>query len=411
MFGRFKKISVFAAISTLALWAAPSAFAADNYTVKFTGSPEKLEDILQASSKLAAKDLNLPTRAAINRIAIQDKETLQTALTAAGYYANEVSFEVQSGAEDIKNFVTFSIVAGPLFSISDYVIRYDDTTATDRPTSLAELKLEANGSASGADLQAMQKQILEALWNNGYPAAKITGRRAEATLKDGSAKAVFTFESGPRAIFGDVELTGALRTEPDFLKKLRTWETGDKFERSKLVDYREKLAATGLFGAVDVAPGAPDSTGIAPVVVTVEERKRRTIGAGLSFSTSEGPGGRLFFEYRNVFGAGETARVEIEGSELEQAIQFNISKPLPDLPGEIFGQFGFTNETTDAFNARSLDIGAGVTKRWFDDRLTTRGGVAFETSRITSDGISERTYLLSLPVSYTHLTLPTICSV
>jgi len=398
--GRRKKFLIQAAGVAIVLFAT-TAQASDDYSVEFSGAPSDLEDVFEKVSGLAKSDRNLPTAAAIRRIAREDVKSLKTALTAAGYYAGDVSFALQASEGDAETLVTFFIEPGPAFNVTTYEIIYEDEADAERPPSLEALDIKADGSAEGARLQALQQKALTALWDQGYPAAKMTGRRAEANLDTGTATAVFSFESGPRAIFGDVEINGALRTEPEFLRKLRTWEEGEQFERSKLVTYRDRLAATGLFGSIDVAPGVPDATGAAPVIVTIEERKQRTIGAGLSYSTSEGPGGRLFFEYRNLFGAGETARVELEGSAVEQSLQFDIAKPMPELPGEIFAQMGFRNETTDAFDARSIEIGAGISKRWFNDRLETRGGVALETSKIRQNGLEERTYFFSIPLSAT----------
>ena len=376
--------------------AAPS-HAAENYAVGFQGAPEGMTEKLELVSVLARGERALPTRAAVRRVAAKDLDLIKNALKAAGYYGARVDYSIE-GEDASKTDVLFSIMSGPAFSVTDYVIAYNDE-GEDRPTSIAALNIEADGDPSGAALQKVQQAFLSALWNAGYPSASMVSRYAEADLATHTAKAVFTFESGPKARFGDIKLVGDLRTEPAYLTKLRTWEHGDAFDRSKLIAYRDRLAATGMFGAIDVAPGAPDENGVAPVIVTLQERKRRTIGAGVSFSTDEGPGGRLFFEYRNIFGAGESARVELEGNELSQAIQFRVEKPMPGFPGEIFGQFGFTNETTDAFNARTINIGAGVAKRWLNDRLTTRGGVAFETSKITEDAIEERTYFFSVPLS------------
>ena len=371
--------------------------AADTYAVRFQGAPEGMTEKLELVSVLARGERSLPTRASIRRTAAADLPLITNALKAAGFYAATADFSLNE-ANTKKTEVVFSITSGPAFSITQFRIEYTDE-GIDRPASLTELNIDADGDASGAALQKSQQKFLTSLWNAGYPAAKMVSRYADADLEAHTAIAFFTFESGPQARFGDIQLAGDLRTEPKYLKQLRTWEEGEPVDRSKLVAYRDRLAATGLFSTIDVAPGAPDADGVAPVIVTLEERKRRTIGAGVSFSTDEGPGGRLFFEYRNLFGAGESARVEVEGNALSQAIQFRAEKPMPGFPGEIFGQFGFTNETTDAFNARTINIGVGVAKRWLDDRLTTRGGLAFETSKITEDAIEERTYFFSAPLS------------
>ncbi len=385
------------------------ALAAHDYHVSFEGAPNSLRAKLELVSSLVSSDKAPPTTAAMHRLARQDVVAIDGALKAAGFYNAKIDYELRRKQEEGHNDVeiAFIILSGPRFKITNYVIAYSDQATGDealggRPTSLADLKIKADGSAAGANLQSLQQQFLSALWDNGYPRAKIVARRAEARLEQGEAEAIFTFESGPKAVFGTIMVSKDVRTKDDFLTRLATWKEGEVFEQSKLISYRDKLANTGLFSGIDVAPGSPaDGTGATPVILSLSERKRRTIGVGLSYSTTEGPGGRLFFEYRNLFGAGETARAELQASSVEQSLGLDLIKPLPGLPGTLIGEFDLLNETTDAFDARTVSLGAAVSKLWLKDRFETRGGVAFETSRITQDEINERTYFLSLPFSAT----------
>lgn len=386
-------------------WAIPGLVCAQSYRVEFAGAPNGLGDALKLVSTLAGAKRDYPTTAALRRAARADVEPLENALKAAGYYAGKVSFDVERGEDGAKPKVVFHIDPGPKFHISDYRIAYTDE-GDGRPQTLADLDVKADGAADGASLQAVQQKFLSGLWDKGYPAARIVDRRAEAHLGDGVATAVMTFESGPHATFGDIRIDGADETRDDYINALRTWTPGEPFERSKLVTYRDRLAGTGLFGSIDVAPGAPEDDGAAPVLVTLEERKRRTIGVGLSYSTSEGPGARLFFEYRNLFHRGERLNVEMEGSEVRQSLEADLTKPLPRFPGAAFGELNFINETTDAYDARTVEIAGGLSRKWLDDRLETRAGVGFETSSIEvselrTDASDERTYFLSLPVSAT----------
>lgn len=398
---RFYKLSGAAAAATLALCGAADAF---DYSVEFDGAPNGLRQKLAGVSALSAERREIATTAALRRTAKNDLGALKTALQAAGYYAGEARFSIEmaDGADHAK--VVYHIDTGPLFHITDYVISYTDEDGADRPSSLAEADVKADGAADGAALQKLQQSFLSALWNKGFPGARIVSRRAEADLAKGEARAVFVFESGPHATFGDLRIDGAEATAKVYLEKLKTWTPGEPFERAKLVAYRDKLASTGIFTSVDVSPGAPGPDGSAPVLVTVKERKRRTIGAGVSYSTSEGPGGRIFFDYRNAFHRGETVRVEMAGSQIEQSLSFNFNKPLPDFPGTGYSTLAFSNETTDAYDARTITLGAGLSRKWLDNRLETRGGLAFETSKVRTDVKEERTYFLSAPLSATWST-------
>lgn len=385
-----------------ALACAPlAAAAATGYSVVFEGAPADLAGQLKTIPALARGGRDYPTITAISVVARRDARALEEALRAGGYYAGKASARIEQDEKGGDPHVVFAIAPGPLFRISDYRIVYEDDREDGRPRSLAEAGIAANGAADGAAIESTQQQMLHALWERSYAAARIIGRRAEADTAAATAVAVFVFESGPRGRFGDLVVRGDIATAREHLEKLKTWERGEPYERSKLVDYRDRLSKTGLFRTVDVTPGAPDETGSAPVMVSLEERKRRTIGGGLSYSTADGPGGRLFFEYRNLFHRGERSRIELAGSELEQSLAFNFDKPLPAFPGSAFAAFKFQNETTDAFDARTIAVSGGLARKWFDDRFETRGGVALETSKVETDLTEERTYLVSAPMSAT----------
>ncbi|MEX0644717.1 MAG: BamA/TamA family outer membrane protein, partial [Parvularculaceae bacterium] len=375
------------------------ALAAQRYSVEIRGAPNGLRDELSRISVVAAGDREFATAAALRRAAAQDIEPIEGALKAAGYYAGKATFSLDASSNPERAKVAFEIVAGPAFKISEYRIVYEDDRNGGRPKTIEEAGLVATGAADGASLQDLQQRFVAVLWNKGYPAARIVARRAEADLQRGEARAVFVFESGPHATFGAIRIDGADATAPLFLEKLKTWDAGERFDRSKLVAYRDRLAATGLFASIDVEPGAPDAEGAAPVLVTLQERKRRTVGIGASYSTAEGPGGRVFFEYRNAFQRGERARSEIAGTGREQSLTFDFNKPLTNFRGSGFASFKFSNETTDAYNARTVETSAGLARKWLKDRLETRGGLALETSKIRTETSEERAYLVSTPAS------------
>ncbi len=384
------------------------AYAAETYDVVYDGAPAGLEEQLEKLTNLSLERRPYPTAAAVRRIGAEDLKIVRRALTAAGYYAAEAEFRIEGDSEDgAKLRAIFAIVPGEKFRVVEHLIVYEDDGGAERPATFDAADVKVNDSAEGAGLEANQQQFLAALWGEGYPAARMVARRADARLSEGTAEAVYTFESGPRATFNGVEISGADVTDHGFLEKLKTWEEGEIFDRAKLVAYRDRLAETGLFASIEVAPGAVTASGEAPVVVTIAERERRTVGAGVSYSTSEGPGARLFLEYRNLFHHGERARAEIEASGVSQSIDFDVIRPLPGFPGSAFANFAFTNETTDAFDARSLELGAGLAKDWLDDRLETRGGLALETSKVepalaqTATIREERTYYVSAPLSVT----------
>jgi len=384
----------------LSLTAALPAMAEQSYVLNYEGAPDGLTEKLKIISELEKAVRDYPTASALRRAARRDVDAFNDALKAAGYFAGKTSFRLTADEGDQKPHLVFEIHPGPAFVITEYEIIYRDEVSA-RPHTLADAKITTDGAATGAALQRTQRQFLTHLWETGFPAAEIVSRRAIADLKAGTAKAQLVFNSGPKANFGALEFSGLTKTNEAYMRKLKTWSPGEEFERSAIVAYRDRLAGTGLFSTINVAPGAPDETGAAPILTTLEERKRRTIGGGLSYSTVEGPGGRLYFENRNIFGQGESLRIEMRAAKIEQSINFNIAKPLPGLPGQAFGNLEFANQTTDAFDARTLSISSGLAKMWFDNKLETSAALGLETSNVKSDGGEERTYFVSTPLSAT----------
>ncbi len=387
---------------SLAPVAIPCAIASESasampYSARIEGAPAYLKPKLELICELIKAKRTYPTAAALRRAARRDVETFEEALKAAGYYAGAASFELIH-SEDGAPEVVYKIAPGAAFKVVEYEVLYEDD-AEGRPATLKEAGIATKGKADGASLRDHQQAFLSYLLNNGYPSAMIVTRRAIADFETGEAHAVFVFKSGPKAQFGKPRIMVEGKSDPSFIARMKTWEEGEDFERAKLTSYYDRLSKTGLFSKIDVYPGPLDETGAAPVIVELEERKQRTIGAGVSYSTSEGPGGRLFFQHRNIFGHGENGSIEFRGSEIEQSANISLTRPLPRLNGTAFASAAYTNETTDAFNARTVDLSAGLSKKWLEDMLETRGALALETSKVTNNGDEERTYFVSTPMS------------
>lgn len=388
-------------VAAAALMISTPAAAADHYDFRIEGAPQELTARLEQISELALERRPFPTAAAVRRAGLQDARAIETALRSSGYYRATARLELSRGPDaDDKIAAVIRAAPGPLFEVVEHIIIFLDDGPDDRPRGGEALGLDLGSGAGGDALAAAERQLTEAYWNAGYPQARPVSRRVEIlTGEEARARAIYEVESGPRARFGPLQISGAARTNETFLDKLKEWREGELFDRAKLVAYQDTLVATNIFKAVDVAPGPTGTDGAAPVIVDLDERKPRTFGVGVSFSTVEGIGGRLFLEYRNVLGAGETARLDIAATEIAQEAQLSFNKPFPKLPGEAFASIGFSNETTAAFDARTVSASAGLAKRWLDNRLQTRAGLGFETTRLETADTDERNYFVSLPLS------------
>ena len=373
-------------------------------TVEGIETEDLAGEMRRVSALARAEEGAFSSLGAVRRTAQSDTEAIRQALVSKGYYAATVDPRVERADDQVD--VTFTIVTGPPFEVTEYRIDYSDQPTGrgvedhPRPTTLRDAGLRPRGEPTGEALQGLENGLLGDLFAEGYPGAESLGRRVEADFAAGAAVAVFPMRSGPLARYGQVVVRGAADVDETYVRQLRTFEAGEVYKRSEIDEYREALAETGLFREIDVQPAPPGYDGSTDVLVEVAERPRRTLTGGLSFDTSVGPGVTAGWENRNLLGRGERLAVGLALSAPLQELQFGFVKPRPRLPGSYNLTALFRNETTDAFTAQTGEITGSVTKYWFERDLETIGGLRYQYADITDqDGIDTTFSSVSVPLA------------
>ncbi|WOI52042.1 autotransporter assembly complex protein TamA [Parvularcula sp. LCG005] len=353
---------------------------------------------MRAVSGLAQKPDGFSSLAPIRRQAEADAGLIMQALLSKGYYAATVSPDVSR--EELNVIVTFTVDRGPLFKITDYQIRYEDEISADRPQTLNAADIRPRQVPTGDALESIEQRLLQYLWNNGFPAAESLGRHVDAKFETGEAVAVFPVRTGPLSYFGDIRVAGTERVAATYVSKLRPFKRGDIYQREDVDEYRTLIAETGLFSEITIEPAPPLADGITDLIVTVQERKHRTVGTGLSFGTDVGVGANVFWEHRNLLGKGERLYAELDFAGPKQGAELTFTKPLPLLPGNWNTSLLLENEDTDAFSAKTSTLGFGITQyRWNRD-LELSAGIQYQYSDILdNDGTKSTFSSASLPLS------------
>ncbi|MEM8988649.1 MAG: BamA/TamA family outer membrane protein [Pseudomonadota bacterium] len=358
---------------------------------------EALRKTLLAETRL--KDARPETTSAARRQARAEAGRMEKVLRASGRYDGQVDVGIDAGATPVA--VVFDVTPGPVYRITDYRISYVSTQTPDaRPARFSDIDVTADGAPDGETLAALERALLAALRRKGYPTARAVDRRAEARRDTATATAVFVIDSGPMAIFDGAEWSGLQYTKESYAASYTQWEDGAPVDVVKLEATRAALAGAGLFTSVQITPGAPSADGGTPILIDVEERKRRTVGAGLSYSSNLGAGGRLYWENRNLRGAGEKLRSDLDVSEIEQSLSMQYRKPRPRRSADWVLGAELASEDSEAFQGERLTLAAAEEKRYNDD-WSSRIGLEIEGAR-TEDALSEETSaLLSLPARLT----------
>jgi translocation and assembly module TamA len=336
------------------------------------------------------------------RRADDDVLRLRDTMIGHGYYGADIRYRIEGDAPPYA--VTLDVDTGPLFRISGYHIAWRDNAGKEIAVPGGvnvnkALRKVAGKPATPETILGLERDVMDALKRNGYPMPVVYDRKVVIDHAAETADVTLAIGSGLRAVFGPVLLSGHEAVREDFIRRRIGWRAGDVFDIDKVVGTRKDLLQTGLFSSVEVALDARQSAAEVPADIRLAERRPRTIGAGVSYSTSRSIEGRIFWEHRNLAGGGEKLRAEMDAGLDRYGIGAALTKP--DFGGTVKRSLqvrtGFRQEFLDAYDKTSYSASSSVTHA-FNSRLslTLGGGMEFSQVKEKNRGAQDF-WLLSLP--------------
>lgn len=398
------RLAATAAILALGLIGLAGAARADEvaYDVEITGvGDDDLRKALEQTSQLVAlKDRPPATLLGLHRRADGDGQLLARVMASRGYYSGSADISIETLIKPVK--VVIAVTPGPLYTFARYDMAF---TAEHKPPAgfkpdLGALGLTLGAPAESAKIVDAEPRLLAQLATAGHPLARIVERKVLADRDKATITVRLSVDAGPEARFGPTEISGLATVNEAFVRRHIPWQQGDRYDAGKLVEMRRALTDTRLFSSIKITPGTKvDARGELPVAIAVSEGKPRSIGVGASYSTNEGPGGKLFWEHRNLFGSGEQLRLEANSSFIDRSGTVDLRKPdFLVVDQNLLANLYLRDQTTEAYTSRSLGGGPAIERR-FGNYYTASAGINVEGSRV-DDNVGQRDFfLVGLPLT------------
>lgn len=366
-------------------------------TFTVTGGPPELEEALRRASSLVplAAD-GAPDGDTIFRAALSETDRLRAALFAEGYYAGIVQMQVAGTTpndRDSRNAINAAFAKGDIDVVvtvtPNQVFHFGSLVVTDAPggapqmVSAADTGITPGAVAKSTEVRAADAKLLLAMQNRGYPLAAVVDRDVVADHATKLLDVTWTVEAGEQARFGRIEVRGATDVNPEFIERMVPFEEGEQFSPEPLEAYAKHLRDLGAFDGVRVVPGeavGPDGT--IPIIVEVNERKPRFVGAAASWSTTEGALLSAWWGHRNLFGNAETIRIEGSVSrlflnaydDLQYKAGFTFTKPaIYTFRDTLVVANYFVRETPDAYTRTGFDSDISVLRKYGEEREYSLG--------------------------------------
>ncbi len=358
------------------------------YIVHYSGDVDAntLELLQQISKAETLRETPPESALLLERRAQEDKAAFKKVFDSNGHFAASITSDIDQSVSPAV--LTYRIDPGPQFELRQVFFRLpegkeDRSVAFPDPAGLGLAVPEPFRAKAIVDAEA---KLVTLLRHQARPFAKVESRRVTADFADHCVTVNWIVDPGPKADFGPLEFKGLTSVKERYLTDLVPWNQGQPYDAELLIRYRRKLADLNLFTLVQVEPGETVAeNGQVPVVVTVTERKHRTIKGGLDYKTDEGPGANLGWEHRNLFGGGEKLSITVSGSAIERLAQVDFEKPDLITPKDLFkANAKVTDEDKKAYKGQSATATASI-RRQVTDAFSVSGGLGYRTSRIEED--------------------------
>lgn len=393
-----------------------------NYTAEVTvlDAESALERRLRSASTLW-NDRNEPASGSGGLLAKArgDYRRLLAALYAEGRYGGTISILIDGReAADVPPDtilanpanVVVSIDPGPEFRFGEASIVNEAPPPQSWRDEVDNPREEGYASgeiARSSTILRAERLSVEAWRQQGHAKAQVVERRVEAAHDADIINARITVEPGRKAYYGPITVEGTERLDPDFIAFMAGLPLGQEYDPDDIRRAGERLARLDVFSASRFQEAdAIGADGLLPINLIVQERERRRIGIGGSYSTLDGLGIETYWLHRNLFGRAERLRLDARvagiGRNLDSAsfdpkdfnyrVGASFEKPgvfTPDT--NYFASIYGTREVLDNYTRTGVDAQSGYS-HIFNEELAGRFAVTASHARFEDDAFGIREF-------------------
>lgn len=317
----------------LGLMLFPTASLAQQVVVNVDGDYPRLKDNAEAF----IGDVDGRSSDNLRRYAPTAVGQVREALKALGYYRPNVDWRVEEGNDEELARLILEIEPGEPVRVMSRVVQIKGAAASDPEFADALPEAPAKGDVldHGA-YTALRDTIQARARRRGYFDGQFTTRTLEVDPEAGTAAITLAFDSGDRYRLGKVTFKEGHYFESRLLYQFVTFDPGTPYHADEIAQLSRDLSNSGYFSGVDI-DASPSSAidGEIPVTVALVQRDRRSVSAGVGFSTDVGPRFRGTWREHWINPMGHSRGAETELSVPRQNLstwyELPLDPPMTDL--------------------------------------------------------------------------------
>ena len=312
-------------------------------------------------------------------LAEETPDNVKTMLKTKGYFNGSVN------VQDNGSSYTVAVNPGPRTKIDNVSVAIlgdilsDDNLAEYYQKAMLNWQQPVGEYFDQDGWSGSKTSVLSAVTRKKYPLAKLSNTQATVNPNNNTADLNVTVESNRPIYFGDFEITGTRRYPDNVVAGLARFKPGVPYDLDLLLDFQQALEQNGHYSGASVQADFDRLQGDrVPVKVNVTEVKRHKLETGIRYDSEYGLGGRIGYDYYNLFNKGYIGSVVWDMDKYETTLAAGISQPRNSE-----GKYWTTNTSYNRSTTQNLEKRALTSGIW---RVRDRNGIE---SRLGIEFITE----------------------
>ena len=312
-------------------------------------------------------------------LAEETPDNVKTMLKTKGYFNGSVN------VQDNGSSYTVAVNPGPRTKINNVSVAIlgdilsDDNLAEYYQKAMLNWQQPVGEYFDQDGWSGSKTSVLSAVTRKKYPLAKLSNTQATVNPNNNTADLNVIVESNRPIYFGDFEITGTRRYPDNVVAGLARFKPGAPYDLDLLLDFQQALEQNGHYSGASVQADFDRLQGDrVPVKVNVTEVKRHKLETGIRYDSEYGLGGRIGYDYYNLFNKGYIGSVVWDMDKYETTLAAGISQPRNSE-----GKYWTTNTSYNRSTTQNLEKRALTSGIW---RVRDRNGIE---SRLGIEFITE----------------------
>lgn len=264
----------------------------------------------------------------------------------------------------------------------------------------ADWSLQPGMPFRSADWDEAKANLLAQVVSRDYAAARMVESSAQVDPAKASASLHVVVNSGPRFLFGDLQITGLERYEKLLVSRRASFSPGQPYDRKLLLAFQNQLQNMPQFSSVTVSFDtniAGNNAGplTVPVKVHLVEAQSRKLSLGIGYSTNNGVRNQVNYQSYNFLNQAWTLNGAWVFEQNSQTLTAVVDTQPNPLGYHLTWNASAEKTQIQGLDTRTYKIGATRSRTLFDIE-TGIGLNGQREQQIPLGGISESVQALVL---------------